>query len=98
MNNEKIIKAENEKEIVRIFRRLTASGAVNGDKAAEIIMRDYPHFFHQPTENEVKQTFNFVMNNELRARAQQTNRLADDIFRGPTDRQNTSLNPPNIRR
>jgi lysophospholipase L1-like esterase len=80
MENEKIIKSENEKEIVRIFRKLTASGVVNGDKAAEIIMRDYPHFFRHPTENEVKQTFNSVMNSELRARAQQTNRLADGIF------------------
>jgi lysophospholipase L1-like esterase len=80
MENEKIIKSENEKEIVRIFRKLTASGVVNGDKAAELIMRDYPHFFRVPTENEVKQTFNSVMNSELRARAQQTNRLADGIF------------------
>jgi hypothetical protein len=89
MNNEKIIKAENEKEIVRIFRNLTASGVVDGDKAAEIIMRDYPHFFRQPTENEVKQTFNSVMNDAIRARAQQTNRLANDLFRGHTDKQPT---------
>jgi hypothetical protein len=96
MKNEKIIK--NEKEIVRIFRKLTASGDINDDRAIEIIMRDYPHFFHQPTADEIKKSFHAAMNDEIRSRAQQTNRLADDIFRGPTDRQNTSLNPPNIRR
>jgi hypothetical protein len=69
MNNEKIIKAENEKEIVRIFRRLTASGVINGDKAAEIIMRDYPHFFHQPTENDIVKISHSAMNDEIRRRA-----------------------------
>jgi hypothetical protein len=89
MNNEKIIKSENKKEILRIFHQLTASGVVNKDAAIEKIMRDYPHFFRQPTENEVKQTFNSVMNDAIRARAQQTNRLANDLFRGPTDNQPT---------
>jgi hypothetical protein len=79
MNNE-IIKPENEKEIVRIFRKITASGVVNGDKAAEIIMRDFPNFFREPTEDEVKQTFNSVMNSELRARALRTNKFADSFF------------------
>jgi hypothetical protein len=88
MKNEKIIKSENENEIVRIFRKLTASGVVDGDKAAEIIMRDYPHFFRQPTEDEIKQTFNSAMNDAIRARARQTNRLADGIFTNalPTDK------------
>jgi hypothetical protein len=88
MKNEKIIKSENEKEIVRIFRQLTASGVVNKDAAIEKIMRDYPQFFRQPSENEVKQTFNSVMNSEIRSRAQQTNRLADGIFTNdlPTDK------------
>ncbi len=88
MKTEKIIKSENEKEIVRIFRRLTASGVVNGDKAAEIIMRDYPHFFHQPTADELKKSSHAVMNDEIRSRAQQSNRLADDIFSNvrPTDK------------
>ncbi len=98
MNAEKIIKGEHEKEIVRIFRKLTASGVVNGDKAAEIIMRDYPHFFHQPTADEIKKSFHAAMNDEIRARAQQTNRLAAGIFREPTDKQKTPLKPPNIRR
>jgi lysophospholipase L1-like esterase len=89
VNSEKIIKAENKKEILRIFRKLTASGVVDGDKAAEIIMRDYPHFFRQPTKDEIKQTFNSAMNDAIRARAQQTNRLADALFRGPTDKQPT---------
>ncbi len=90
MKTEKIIKAENEKEIVRIFRKITASGVVDKDKALEIIMRDYPNFFHQPTENEVKQTFNSVMNSEMRARARQSNKLSIDIFRGPADKQKPS--------
>jgi hypothetical protein len=79
MNNEKIIKSEHEKEIALIFRKLTASGAINGDKAAEIIMRDYPQYFHQPTEDELKKTFNAAMNDEIRIRAQPTNNM--QIFR-----------------
>ncbi len=87
MNNEKIIKPEHEKEIALIFRKLTMSGAIDGDKATEIIMRDYPHFFRQPTADELKKSFNATMNDELRsrARAQQSNRLSADIFRQPAD-------------
>ncbi len=80
MKNEKIIKAEHEKEIALIFRKLTASGVVNGDKAAEIIMRDYPHFFRMPDEDEVKRTFNDVLNAEIRSRARQTNKFTDSFF------------------
>jgi hypothetical protein len=88
MNNEKIIKREHEKEIVRIFRKLTMSGAVDKDAALEKILRDHPHFFRQPSENEVKRTFNDVMNSELRARAlQPTSRPTYDIFRGHTDKK-----------
>jgi hypothetical protein len=89
MNNEKIIKPENEDEILRIFRKITMSGAVDKAKALEIIIRDFPHFFREPSENEVKRTFNDAMNAELRARAlQQTSRLADRIFANvlPTDK------------
>jgi hypothetical protein len=90
MENEKIIKPEYKEEVVRIFRKLTASGVVNGDKAAEIIMRDYPHFFHQPTADEIKKSFHAAMNDEIRSRAQQTNKLAAGIFRGPADKQKPS--------
>ncbi len=69
MNNETIIKAEHQKEVARIFRKLTASGVVNDDRAIEIIMRDYPHFFHQPTENELLQISHSAMNDEIRRRA-----------------------------
>jgi hypothetical protein len=88
MNNEKIIKAENEKEIVRIFRKLTASGVLDSDKAITKIMRDYPNYFHQPTADEVKKSFHAVMNDEIRSRARQSNRLANDIFSNflPTDK------------
>ncbi len=87
MNNEKIIKAENEKEIVRIFRKITMSGVADGDKAAEIIMRDYPHFFREPTADELKKISHSAMNDEMRARARQSNRLSIDIFRRPADKQ-----------
>jgi hypothetical protein len=90
MNNEKIIKAENENEIVRIFRELTMSGAISGDVAITKIMRDFPHLFRQPSENEVKRNFNDAMNSELRARAlQPTSRPTYDIFRRPADKQKT---------
>jgi len=69
MNNEKIIKPENEKEVVRIFRKITMSGAISGDVALEKIMRDYPHFFRQPTENDIVKISHSAMNDEIRRRA-----------------------------
>jgi len=89
MDNEKIIKKENEQEIVRIFRKITASGVVNGDKAAEIIMRDFPNFFREPTSDELKKISHSAMNDEMRSRALQTNRLGDGIFQRP-GKQKTS--------
>ncbi len=80
MDNEPIIKAENKNEFVRIFRQLTASGAIDSDKAITKIMRDYPHFFRVPDEDEVKRTFNDVLNSEIRSRALQTNKFADSFF------------------
>jgi hypothetical protein len=77
-------------EFVAAFRKITMSGAINDDRAIEIIMRDNPHFFHQPTADEIKKISHSAMNGEIRLRAQQTNRLADDIFRGPTDKQKPS--------
>ncbi len=86
-----IFRTEKDKEeFVRIFRKITMSGAITDDRAVEKIMRDYPHFFHQPTADELKKSFHAAMNDEIRSRAQQTNRLADDIFRGPADKQKTS--------
>ncbi len=80
MNNEKIIKSEHEKEIRTIFRKLIASGALDSDKAITKIMRDYPHFFREPTADEVKKISHSAMNSEIRRRAQQSNSLADGIF------------------
>jgi hypothetical protein len=69
---------------------MTMSGAINDERAIEIIMRDNPHFFHQPTADELKKSFHAAMNDEIRSRAQQTSRLADYVFRGPADKQKTS--------
>jgi hypothetical protein len=80
METEKIIKAEHEEEIRTIFRKLIASGSLDSDKAIEKIMRDYPHYFRVPDEDEVKRTFNDVLNSEIRARARQTNKFADSLF------------------
>ena len=92
MNNEKttsIFRTERDKEeFVRLFREKTMSGAVSEDAAVEKIIRKNPHLFRVPSENEVKQTFNDVMNSEMRARALQTNKVPIDIFRNvlPTDK------------
>ncbi len=91
MNNETIIKAEHQKEVVRIFRKLTASGVLDSDKAITKIIRDNPHFFHQPTADELKKSFHAVMNDTIRERSRagvQSNKLADRIFNNvlPTDK------------
>ncbi len=86
-----IFRTERDKEeFVRIFRKITMSGVVSGDVAIEKIIRDNPHFFHQPTADELKKSFHSVLNDELRSRAQQTNRLSIDIFRGLADKQKPS--------
>ena len=73
MNNEKttsIFRTEKDKkEFVAAFRKITMSGAINDDRAIEIIMRDYPHYFHQPTENDLLQISHSAMNDEMRRRA-----------------------------
>jgi hypothetical protein len=80
MENETIIKPEHQQEVVRIFRKIVASGAINKDAAITKILRDYPHFFRVPDEDEVKRTFNDVLNDEIRQRARQTNKFADSFF------------------
>jgi hypothetical protein len=87
MNNETIIKPEHQKEVVQIFRKLIASGAVDKDAAITKILRDFPHYFHQPTEAELRKSFNDAMNDAIRSRARQTNKLSIDIFRRPTDQK-----------
>jgi hypothetical protein len=92
MNNEKttsIFRTEKDKkEFVRLFREKTMSGAINDDRAIEIIMRDNPHFFRVPDEDEVKKIAHSTMNDEMRARAlQPTSRPNYDIFRRPADKK-----------
>jgi biotin carboxylase len=79
---------KDKKEFVAAFRKLTMSGVVSQDVAIEKLIRDNPHFFHQQTADEAKKSFHAAMNDEIRARAQQTNRLADGIFANviPTDK------------
>ncbi len=79
---------EHKKEFVLAFRKLTMSGAVSQDAAIEKLIRDNPHFFHQQTEDELKKSFHAAMNDEIRARARQSNRLGDGIFANviPTDK------------
>jgi hypothetical protein len=90
MDNETIIKPEHEKEVVRIFRKIVASGVINKDAAITKILRDYPHFFREPTADELKKISHSAMNDEMRARARQSNRLSIDIFRRPADKQKPS--------
>jgi hypothetical protein len=88
MKNEKIIKSEHEKEIRTIFRKLIASGALDSDKAITKIMRDYPHYFREPTADELKKISHSAMNDQMRARVlQPTSRPTYDIFRGHTDKK-----------
>jgi hypothetical protein len=82
---------KDKKEFMRIFRKITMSGDINDDRAIEILLRDYPHFFHQPTENDLLQISRSELNDEIRQRARagvQTNRLAGGIFTNvlPTDK------------
>ncbi len=90
MNNETIIKPEYKEEVVRIFRKLIASGVLDSDKAITKIMRDYPNYFREPTADELKKISHSAMNDQIRARARQSNRLSIDIFRGPADKQKPS--------
>lgn len=95
MDNEKtmaIFKTDaHREEFLRAFKKLTMSGAVTRDAALEKLIRSNPHFFRVPDEDEVKRTFNDVLNSEIRSRAlQPTSRHTYDIFRGHTDKQKTS--------
>jgi hypothetical protein len=82
MNNETTIKPEYKEKVVRIFRKMTMSGVLDSDKAINKILRDYPHYFHQPTPEDIAKISRAELNGEIRRRAQQTNKLADGFFRG----------------
>jgi hypothetical protein len=74
-------------EFVRAFKKLTMSGAVTKDRAIEKLIRSNPHYFREPTADELKKISHSTMNDEMRARARQSNRLSIDIFRRPADKQ-----------
>jgi hypothetical protein len=81
---------EDKKEFVAAFRKMTMSGAINKDVAIERLIRNNPHYFHQPSADELKKISHSAMNDEMRARARQSNRLSIDIFRRPADKQKPS--------
>jgi ABC-type sugar transport system ATPase subunit len=81
---------KDKKEFVAAFRKLTMSGAVSQDVAIEKLIRNNPNYFHQQTADEAKKSFHAAMNDEMRARAQQSNRLSIDIFRRHADKQKPS--------
>jgi hypothetical protein len=86
-----IFKTEKDKkEFVAAFRRLTMSGAVDKDKAIEKLIRDNPNYFHQPTADDIVKISHSAMNDEMRRRARQSNKLSVDIFRRPADKQKPS--------
>jgi hypothetical protein len=91
MDNEKVIKPEHQTEVVQIFRKLIASGALDSDKAISKILRDYPQYFHQPTDADIVKMSRTSLNDEIRQRARaglQSDKLADRIFNNipPTDK------------
>ncbi len=91
MNDETIIKPEHQQEVASIFRKLTASGALDSDKAITKIMRDYPNFFRVPTDGEIAKISREELNSEIRQRARagvQSAQLAGRIFNNilPTDK------------
>jgi F420-0:gamma-glutamyl ligase-like protein len=92
MENEKTIKSEHQQEVVRIFRKLIASGAINKDAAITKILRDFPHYFHQPTPDDIEKISRSELNSEIRRRAGagvQSNKLPIDFFANvpPTDKK-----------
>ena len=87
-----IFKTEKDKkEFVRAFKKLTMSGVVSQDAAIEKLIKSNPHYFHQPTADELKKISHSAMNDEMRARAlQPTSKPTYDIFRRPADKQKPS--------
>jgi hypothetical protein len=83
MDNETIIKPEHQQEVVRIFRKIVASGAINKDAAISKILRDFPHYFRQPTDADIVKISRSELNDEIRRRAGagvQSSKLADRLF------------------
>ncbi len=66
---------KDKKEFVAAFRKMTMSGVVSQDVAIEKLIRDNPHYFHQPTEAELKKSFNATMNEKIRELARPINNL-----------------------
>jgi hypothetical protein len=79
---------KDKKEFVAAFRKLTMSGAVSEDVAVEKLIRNNPDFFYKPTEDELKKIARAELNDEIRSRARQPNKLTIDLFANilPTDK------------
>jgi hypothetical protein len=70
-------------EFVRAFKKLTMSGAVTKDQAVEKLIKSNPHYFHQPTPDDIAKISRSELNDEIRQRARaglQSDKLADRIF------------------
>ncbi len=80
---------EHKKEFVAAFKKLTMSGAVSQDVAIARLIKNNPHFFHQPDEAETKKNFNAAMNQQIRSRALQQNNLQIFQFQPKTAKNDT---------
>ncbi len=69
-----------KKEFVAAFRKMTMSGAINKDAVIEKLIKSNPHYFHQPTPDDIVKISHSEMNAAMRAGALQTNKFADSFF------------------
>jgi hypothetical protein len=75
-------------EFVAAFKKMTMSGAVTKDRAIERLIQQNPHLFHQPTPDDIVKMSRASLNDEIRERARQPNKLTIDLFANiqPTDK------------
>jgi hypothetical protein len=71
---------KHKKEFLAAFRKMTMSGVIDKDAAIEKLIRNNPNYFHQPSADELKKISHSAMNDEMRARARQTNKFTDSFF------------------
>jgi hypothetical protein len=87
-----IFKTEKHRQdFLSAFKKMTMSGAINKDAAIEKLIRDNPHYFHQPSADELKKIARAELNSEIRQRARagvQSSKPTYDIFANvpPTDK------------
>jgi hypothetical protein len=85
-----IFKTEKDKkEFVAAFRKMTMSGAVTRDQAIEKLIRNNPNYFHQPPTDDIVKIAQPTMNDAIRERARQSNKISIDFFANvpPTDKK-----------